>query len=125
MAIAPACTVTVSLPISRMLFILDILIRVPPSATPTGAVEWLEPTARTGEGYWFGFFRILIMSSTEVASTTTRGCEIRSPNQLVIVGPAAMRSPPHCNLGDSYITNLSGFSIQLFSDFRLQNFQSE
>src|ERR1035437_3516310 len=28
------------------------------------------------------------MSSTEAASTTTRGCEVTSPNQLVIVVPA-------------------------------------
>src|ERR1039457_2239326 len=93
MAMAPACTVTVSVPISTMRFILDILIRVPPSATPTGEVEWLEPTARTGEGYWSGSIRILTMSLTEVASTTTRGCETRSPNQLVIVVPAAIAQP--------------------------------
>ena len=35
---------------------------VPPSTTPQGAVEWLEPMARTGEGYFTGSFRIATMS---------------------------------------------------------------
>ena len=48
---APPCAVTVSLVISRMAFIFDISISVPPSAVPHGDVEWFEPTARTGEGY--------------------------------------------------------------------------
>src|ERR1035441_7690674 len=80
---APACAVTVSLEISRMAFIFDILISVPPSAVPQGDVEWFDPTARTGDGYWAGFFRTATMSSTEAASTTTAGWEVIFPNQFV------------------------------------------
>ena len=56
---------------------------VPPSVTPQGAVEWFEPTARTGAGYFTGSFSTATMSSTELTSTMTLGCEIRSPNQLL------------------------------------------
>src|ERR1017187_7727667 len=46
------------------------------------------------------------MSSTEAASTTTFGWDTRSPNQLVIVAPAAIAQPSSVqNLGDSYITD--------------------
>ncbi len=57
-------------------------ISVPPSATPHGAVEWFEPTARTGEGYFAGFFITSTMSATELASTIIWGWETTSPNQL-------------------------------------------
>src|ERR1700726_2966959 len=80
---APACAVIVSLVISRMAFIFDILISVPPSAVPHGEVGWFEPTARTGDGYRPGFFKTAIMSSTEAASTMTAGWEVMFPNQFV------------------------------------------
>jgi hypothetical protein len=38
---------------------------------------------RTGDGYLTGSFKIAAMSSADVASTTTCGCETKSPNQLV------------------------------------------
>src|SRR5271166_1050975 len=88
---APASTVMVSVPICRIRFIF-IRSSVPASATPQGAVEWLEPTARTGAGYFAGSFSTATMSSTELTSTMTLGCEIRSPNQLVTSG-SAMSSP--------------------------------
>src|ERR1035437_7663552 len=68
----------------RIWFIF-IRISVPPSATPHGAVEWLDPTARTGEGYFTGSFMTATMSSTEFASTITLGCETILPNQFVTV----------------------------------------
>lgn len=70
---APPCAVTASLVTLTMAFIFDILISVPPSAVPQGEVEWFEPTARTGDGYWPGFFKTAMISSTEAASTTTAG----------------------------------------------------
>src|ERR1039458_1218439 len=92
---APPCTVTVSLVISRTAFIFDILISVPPSAVPQGDVEWFEPTARTGEGYWPGFFKTATMSSVEAASTMTAGCDVMFPNQLVTVsGMIGLFYPP-------------------------------
>src|SRR5437667_8347556 len=68
-----------------MAFIFDIWMSVPPSAVPHGDVEWFDPTARTGDGYFCGFFTTAMMSSTVVASTTTAGCEVMLPNQLVTV----------------------------------------
>src|ERR1700730_8849515 len=70
---------------SRILFILDILITIPSSATRQRAVEWLVPMARTGEGYWPGFSKIAAMLSAEAASTTAFGCDTKSPNQFVTV----------------------------------------
>src|ERR1700761_1844453 len=66
---------------------LSIFIRisVPFSATPQGAVEWLEPTARTGAGYFTGSFITATMSSTLFASTMTWGWETIFPNQFVTV----------------------------------------
>ena len=69
---APASTVIVSGPMFRIRFIF-IRISVPPSATPQGEVEWLEPTARTGDGYFAASFRTATISSTELASTMTLG----------------------------------------------------
>src|SRR5271169_4322198 len=82
---APACAVTVALVMSRMAFIFDIWISVPPSAVPQADVEWFDPTARTGAGYLSGFFRTVTMSLTEVASTMTAGCETMFSNQFVTV----------------------------------------
>src|SRR6185437_5406911 len=70
---------------SRILFIFDILMRVPPSAVPQGEVEWFDPTARTGAGYCDGFLRIETISSRVAVSTTTAGWETMLPNQLVTV----------------------------------------
>src|SRR5215469_1281912 len=81
---APACTVRLSAAIFRIWFIF-IRMRVPLSATPQAAVEWFEPTARTGEGYVAGSLITRTMSSTEFASTTTAGWETMLPNQLVTV----------------------------------------
>jgi len=41
---------------------------------PHGAVEWLEPMARTGEGYWSGFFRDVhhIPAPNSLPTTTLR-----------------------------------------------------
>src|SRR3984885_2812549 len=88
---APASTVILSASILRMRFIF-IRRRVPPSATAQGAVEWLEPVARTGAGYFAASFMTVTMSSTEFASTMTLGCETRSPNQLVTSRSAILRS---------------------------------
>src|SRR5215472_12637911 len=88
---APACTVRLSAPIFRIWFIF-IRMRVPLSATPQAAVEWFEPTARTGEGYVAGSFITRTMSSTEFASTTTAGWETMLPNQFVTV-LVAMKLP--------------------------------
>src|SRR5262249_48263705 len=82
--IAPASAIREFVVMFRMRFIF-ILISVPPSATPQGAVEWFEPTARIGAGYWLGFLKTLTMSSTVFASTITLGCDTTSPNQLVTV----------------------------------------
>ena len=92
---APASTVIVSAPMSRIRFIF-IRISVPPSATPQGEVEWLEPTARTGDGYFAASFRTATMSSTELASTMTLGCETMSPNQLMTSGSAIVS--PVCRI---------------------------
>ena len=69
------------------------MMRVPPSTTPQGAVEWFEPMARTGEGYFTGSFRMETTSAVELASTTTCGCETKSPNQFVTVD-VGMEFPP-------------------------------
>ena len=50
MWMAPASTVSESALTLRIRFIF-IRITVPPSAVPQAVVEWLEPTARTGDGY--------------------------------------------------------------------------
>ena len=80
---APAWTVTVSSPISRIRSILRVTTTVPSSATPQAVVEWLEPTARTGAGYRCVSFTIATICSTEVTSTTSRGDEVMLPNQFV------------------------------------------
>src|SRR5919202_3905609 len=67
---------------SRILSILRVTTRVPSSATPQAVVEWLEPTARTGDGYCWVSWRIETISSTEVTSTTFRGEEVMLPNQF-------------------------------------------
>src|SRR5690242_8167078 len=81
--------------------ILRITIRVPPSATPQGVVEWLEPTALTGLGYFSVSFRTEMISSTLSASTTTCGDDTMLPNQFcTCISPqlqptiGGLQSPP-------------------------------
>src|SRR5215470_2211153 len=66
----------------RMRFILRMMTTVPLSATAHGVVEWLEPTARIGLGYFSASRRIAIISCTFSASTTTAGDDVMSANQL-------------------------------------------
>src|SRR5215472_6619684 len=84
-----------------MEFIFAMRMRVPPSAVPQGEVEWFEPTARTGEGYCAGFFRIATISSTEAASATTAGWELMFPNQFVTVGMIRLFYPVRMRMRSS------------------------
>src|SRR5215471_2094375 len=112
---APASTVRVSLPMFKKRFIF-ILIRVPPSATPHGAVEWFDPTARTGDGYLSGFFKTEMMSSGEFASTIACGCETKSPNQFVTV-----RSDTVASSFDECLHSARAARIPDFGGFHREN----